>query len=187
MAVWRRLPCRCRPSPSGQSPEDKFREYLSRPREGPTLHRPTSRDLVRYVFARHNHFDADQLLDDLKAAGLRVSRATVYRTLTRSSSMRAYCGGWSWGRGCSTNTITATRNTESISATASRCGGRIIEFESPALEATMREVCASHQFQSVGHTLVVRGVCSGVQSRPWCETASRFDLNWNHETHGERR
>src|SRR5437773_10348282 len=65
-----------------QSPEEKFREYLaSRPR----AQRFTSqqRDMVRYIFSKHNHFDADELIDEMKRAGFRVSRATVYRTLNK--------------------------------------------------------------------------------------------------------
>src|SRR5205823_4084284 len=64
------------------SPEEKFREYLAtRPR--PQRFTGQQRDLVRHVFARHNHFDAESLIDDLKREGLSVSRATVYRTLTK--------------------------------------------------------------------------------------------------------
>ena len=63
-----------------QSPEDKFREYLSsRPR--PQRYTDQQRDMVRYIFSQHNHFDADRLIDDMKQAGFPVSRATVYRTL----------------------------------------------------------------------------------------------------------
>src|SRR5689334_14811516 len=48
-----------------QSPEDKFREYLaSRPR--PQRFTDQQRDLVRYIFSQHNHFDADQLIDRVK-------------------------------------------------------------------------------------------------------------------------
>ena len=65
-----------------QSPESKFREYLaSRPR--PQRYTEQQRDMVRYIFAQHNHFDADQLIDDMKKAGFHVSRATVYRTLAK--------------------------------------------------------------------------------------------------------
>jgi Fe2+ or Zn2+ uptake regulation protein len=39
------------------------------------------RDMVRFIFSQHNHFDADQLIDAMKKADLEVSRATVYRTL----------------------------------------------------------------------------------------------------------
>ena len=39
------------------------------------------RDLVRFIFSQHDHFDADQLIDDVKKAGLQVSRATVGKAL----------------------------------------------------------------------------------------------------------
>jgi Fur family ferric uptake transcriptional regulator len=65
-----------------QTPEDKFREYLaSRPK--PQRFTDQQRELLEHVFARHSHFDAEQLIDNLKAAGKRVSRATVYRTLSK--------------------------------------------------------------------------------------------------------
>src|SRR5438067_12239368 len=65
-----------------QSPEDKFREYLaSRPRA--QRFTDQQRDMVRFIFSKHNHFDADQLIDDLKREGFQVSRATVYRTLSK--------------------------------------------------------------------------------------------------------
>ena len=65
-----------------QSPENKFREYLSsRPR--PQRYTEQQRDMVRFIFSQHNHVDADHLIDDMKRAGFRVSRATVYRTLTK--------------------------------------------------------------------------------------------------------
>ena len=65
-----------------QSPEDKFREYLAS-RPDPKRFTDQMRQLVQHVFAKHSHFDADQLIDDLKAAGKIVSRATVYRTLSK--------------------------------------------------------------------------------------------------------
>src|SRR5215213_5459545 len=65
-----------------QSPVEKFREYLgSRP--NPQRFTGQQRDLVEHVFSRHSRFDADQLMRDLDGAGLNVSRATVYRTLTK--------------------------------------------------------------------------------------------------------
>src|SRR5437016_8542470 len=65
-----------------QTPENKFREFLaSRPK--PQRFTSQQRDMVRFIFAQHNHFDAELLIDDMKRAGLQVSRATVYRTLTK--------------------------------------------------------------------------------------------------------
>src|SRR5437667_474882 len=65
-----------------QSPEEKFREYLaSRPK--PQRYTGQQRDMVKYIFSKHNHFDADTLIDEMKQAGLPVSRATIYRTLNK--------------------------------------------------------------------------------------------------------
>src|SRR5881392_3575742 len=37
--------------------------------------------LVREIFATHYHFEADELLFKMKGKGLKISRATIYRTL----------------------------------------------------------------------------------------------------------
>ncbi|HEY2787466.1 MAG TPA: transcriptional repressor, partial [Fimbriiglobus sp.] len=63
-----------------QTPEDRFREYLSSRRPAQRF-TDQQKELVKHIFARHSHFDTEQLLDDLRAAGRRVSRATVYRSL----------------------------------------------------------------------------------------------------------
>jgi Fur family transcriptional regulator, ferric uptake regulator len=39
--------------------------------------------MVQYIFSKHNHFDADQLIDEMKKDGYHVSRATIYRTLNK--------------------------------------------------------------------------------------------------------
>src|SRR5262249_8422481 len=65
-----------------QSPENKFREYLAS-RSKPPRFTDQQRDLVQFIFQRHSQFDADTLVEDLRKAGLRVSRATVYRTLRK--------------------------------------------------------------------------------------------------------
>ncbi|WP_235905237.1 Fur family transcriptional regulator [Tautonia marina] len=61
-----------------ESPEEKFREFLEI--RGEKLTEPR-RILVNHIFNSHKHFDADELVADLREAGRRVSRSTVYRTL----------------------------------------------------------------------------------------------------------
>ena len=64
------------------SPLERFEEYLQSKGKRITQQR---RMLVQHVFKRHEHFDADDLIDDFsksKSDGAkRVSRPTVYRTL----------------------------------------------------------------------------------------------------------
>jgi len=138
-----------------QTPEDKFREYLAS-RSRPQRYTDQQRDLVRYVFAQHNHFDAENLIDELKRAGLRVSRATVYRTLNKlvdAGLLRRLELGQ---RTYFEHDYGYPQHEHLV---CERCN-RIIEFQSPALDAQLREVCSAHQFQSNGHTLIVRGTCA---------------------------
>ena len=137
-----------------QTPEEKFREYLSS-RAKPQRFTGQQRDLVNHVFTRHSHFDAEQLIADLKGAGVNASRATVYRTLAKlvdagllrriEIDSRAY---YEHDYGYPQH--------EHL-----YCGecGKMIEFQHPDIEAALRDIAAQHNFQMSGHTLVIRGVC----------------------------
>jgi Fur family ferric uptake transcriptional regulator len=138
-----------------QSPEDKFREYLAS-RARPQRYTEQQRDMVRYIFAQHNHFDAEQLIDDLKRAGFRVSRATVYRTLAKlvdAGLLRRLELGprmfYEHDYGYPPH--------EHIYC--QKCG-KVIEFQNPAIEKIIRDVCQQHSFQPGDHTFIIRGICS---------------------------
>ncbi len=137
-----------------QSPEDKFREYLTS-RARPQRYTGQQRDMVRYIFQQHNHFDADQLIDAMKQAGFRVSRATVYRTLTKlvdAGLLRRL----ELGPRMYYEHDYGYPQHEHLQC--ERCK-KMIEFQSPAIEAALREVCRQHQFHATGHTFVIRGTC----------------------------
>jgi Fur family ferric uptake transcriptional regulator len=138
-----------------QSPEDKFREYLaSRPR--PQRFTGQQRDMVRYIFSQHNHFDAEQLLDALKQAGVRVSRATAYRTLAKlvdAGLLRRLEIG---PRMFYEHDYGYPQHEHMH---CEQCG-KMIEFQSPAIEVAMREVCRQHLFNASGHTFIIRGRCA---------------------------
>ena len=138
-----------------QSPEDKFREYLaSRPR--PQRYTDHQRDMVRFIFAQHNHFDAEQLIDDMKRSGFRLSRATVYRTLTKlvdAGLLRRLELG---PRMFYEHDYGYPQHEH---AYCQQCG-KVIEFQDPAVEAVIRDVCGRHNFQSSGHTFIIRGTCA---------------------------
>jgi Fur family ferric uptake transcriptional regulator len=138
-----------------QSPEDKFREYLaSRPR--PQRFTDQQRDLVRYVFSQHNHFDADQLIDAVKREGFQASRATVYRTLNKlvdAGMLRRLEVG---SRTFYEHDYGYPQHEHLY---CSDCN-EMIEFQDPALEALLEEICRRHNFHSSGHTVLVRGLCA---------------------------
>lgn len=142
--------------PVSQPPEDKFREYLAS-RPTPQRFTDQQRDLVRHVFAKHSHFDAEALADELKAEGLSVSRATVYRTLTKlveAGMLRRIELG---DRTVYDHDYGYPSHDHLV---CDRCN-KMIEFQDPAIEEVIRSVCAQHGFNPSGdHSLIVRGVCA---------------------------
>jgi Fur family ferric uptake transcriptional regulator len=137
-----------------QSPENKFREYLSsRPR--PQRYTEQQRDMVRFIFAQHNHFDADQLIEEMKQAGFRVSRATVYRTLTKlvdAGLLRRLELG---PRMFYEHDYGYPQHEHMYCQIC----GKVLEFQDPALDEIIRAVCQEQQFQMHGHTFIIRGNC----------------------------
>lgn len=138
-----------------QSPESKFREFLaSRPK--PQRYTDQQRELVRHIFARHQHFDTDELLADLKKAHRAVSRATVYRTLTKLVEAgllrRIEIGARTmydhdYGYPQHEHLVCTHCNT-------------MIEFQHDAIEAAVKEIAAQFSFRADGFDLVVRGTCA---------------------------
>jgi Fur family ferric uptake transcriptional regulator len=152
-----------------QTPESKFREYLaSRPR--PQRFTEQQRDMVKFIFAQHNHFDADQLIDDMKRAGFRVSRATVYRTLAKlvdAGLLRRLELGprmfyeHDYGYPAHEHLV------------CQKCG-KVIEFQDGTIDNLIHDVCRQHHFQNSGHTFIIRGLCTDCnQARV---TKRRLDL-----------
>jgi Fur family ferric uptake transcriptional regulator len=138
-----------------QTPEERFREFLlSRPR--PQRFTDQQRELVAHIFAKHKHFDTDELLEDLKQAGRRVSRATVYRTLGKlveAGLLRKIELG---PRTVYDHDYGYPEHEHLI---CTECG-TMIEFQHPAIDPAVREVAAAHGFRVDGHNLVVRGTCA---------------------------
>jgi Fur family transcriptional regulator, ferric uptake regulator len=138
-----------------QSPEDKFREYLaSRPR--PQRFTEQQRELVRYIFSQHNHFDADQLIDAVKRENFRVSRATVYRALSKlvaAGMLRRLEVG---ERTFFEHDYGYPQHEHLYCQQCSK----MIEFQHAAIVAIIDEICGQQGFRSSGHSLIVRGLCA---------------------------
>ena len=138
-----------------QTPENKFREYLAS-RSKPQRFTDQQRDLVQYVFSQHNHFDAEQLLDALKAEKLAISRATAYRTLTKlvdAGLLRRLEIG---PRTYYEHDYGYPQHDHLF---CEQCR-TMIEFQRPEIEDLLRDVASQQLFQVSGHSLIVRGVCA---------------------------
>ncbi|MHC5543988.1 Fur family transcriptional regulator [Singulisphaera rosea] len=154
------------PLATSESPEEKFREFLEIRGEKLTAPR---RVLVRHIFETHKHFDADELIQDLRNAGGRVSRSTVYRTLKllvdagllrelRLTNRTAYEHDYGYP---SHDHLHCTE-----------CNA-IVEFRNDEIRNVREAVSREHGFRPNGHRFVITGVCSAC-SRP--RPRRRLDL-----------
>ena len=137
-----------------QSPEEKFREYLASRPDLKRFSQP-QRELVAHIFARHKHFDTNELLDDLKEAGRGVSRATVYRTLkllVDAGLLRRIEVG---ARTIFDHDYGYPAHDHFV---CTECGN-MIEFQHPQLDSVLQEAAAEEGFQAEGRSLVIRGIC----------------------------
>lgn len=138
-----------------QTPEEKFREFLAS-RARPQRFTKPQQELVRHIFAKHKHFDTEELIADLGRAGSRVSRATVYRTLARLVDAGLL-------RRIEVGTRTMYDHDygypQHEHLVCDHCR-EMFEFQHPAIDQALREVAATHGFRVDGHTLIVRGTCA---------------------------
>ena len=133
-------------------PEDKFREFLEI--RGEKLTEPR-RMLVRHIFDSHKHFDADELVADLRAAGRQVSRSTVYRTLRllveagllrelRLTNRTAY--EHDYGYPSHDHLHCSSCNT-------------VVEFRNDEIRLLREAVSREHGFRPTGHRFIITGLC----------------------------
>lgn len=136
-----------------EAPEEKFREYLEIRGEKLTAPRRT---LVRHIFSVHKHFDADELVADLRSAGRSVSRSTVYRTLRllvdagllrelRLTNRTAYEHDYGYPSHDHLHCVECNK---------------VVEFRNDAIRQARDAISREHGFRPSGHRFIIEGVCS---------------------------
>src|SRR5262249_53744929 len=135
-----------------------FRKYLERRGLKLTAERQAVFD---ELFARHEHFEADELLVRLRARPKKISRAPIYRTLELLvdsgivGRVRIGESGYRYER------LRAGEHHDHL--ICNECG-RVIEFFEPRIEQLQDEVCERHGFLALSHSHQLRGICK--QCRP---------------------
>lgn len=140
-----------------------FRRFLKR--QG--LKFTTERALILdAVLAKKTVFEADQLLNEMRVAGHRVSKATIYRTLkhlldagiitellidSRHSHYEL-----SFGRQPKGHLVCVETNT-------------IIEFPTSELTELRDRICKAHGFEPVSHRFVIYGISPEAQQHEQAE------------------
>jgi Fur family ferric uptake transcriptional regulator len=135
------------------SPVERFREFLESRGKKFTTQREL---LVQTVFQRHDHFEADELVESVAYGNqTRVGRATVYRTLnelTKAGLLRKLELG---------DRVVYEHDygyPQHDHLHCERCQ-KLIEFHSDELVRLRDEVASQYGFQVSGHRLIITGVC----------------------------
>jgi Fur family ferric uptake transcriptional regulator len=136
------------------SPQDRFAEYLQSKGKRITQQRKI---LVEYVFKRHDHFDADELIQNLiqQEETKKIGRATVYRTLNElveAGLLRRMTLG---GRGVYEHDYGYPQH-DHLHCTV--CN-QLIEFQSEEIKKIRNAVALEQNFYVTGHRLIITGVC----------------------------
>ena len=137
----------------------RFQEFLIHQGQKLTKERTA---LVREIFGTHYHFEADELLFKMKQKSVKISRATVYRTLellVKSGLVRRVHLGEDHYH---YEHVTGNSHHDHLICTT--CGS-VIEFNDPGLEERQREICAKKRFTPTFHNLQILGVCDACERK----------------------
>ena len=138
---------------------ERFQEFLQQQGLKLTGERTA---LVREIFSTHYHFEADELLFKMKEKAVKISRATVYRTLellVKSGMVRRVHLGEDHYH---YEHVTGNSHHDHLICTT--CGG-VIEFHDEVLEARQREICEKKKFTPTFHNLQILGVCDSFRRK----------------------
>lgn len=136
------------------TPQQRFEEYLQAKGMRNTEQRRT---LVDQVFSHHDHFDADDLIDQLPSKGEPgyVSRPTVYRTLNEFVDAGLLRKFELDGRSVFEHDYGYPEHDHLY---CQQCL-KLIEFQSDELSELLSRIAADHRFRPSGHRLILSGVC----------------------------
>src|SRR3989339_870558 len=135
------------------SKDDIFKEYLTSKKLKFTSERQA---ILNRVFENHKHFEADELLVDLRLNDMKISKATIYRTLAllvKSGLLREVIFGERHAR---YEHVYGHEHHDHL--VCIKCG-KIIEFSDERIEKYQDEVCRKNKFKVDSHRLQIQGLC----------------------------
>ncbi|MCR9295290.1 MAG: transcriptional repressor [bacterium] len=137
-----------------QTPNERFEEYLVSRGLRKTQQRSF---LVEQVFSHHEHFDADQLIDQLPRKGEEnyVSRTTVYRTLNEFVDAGLLRRFELNGRSVYEHDYGYPEHDHFY---CMKCH-ELSEFQSEELVKLRDVIAREHRFRVRSHRLIIQGIC----------------------------
>ena len=133
---------------------EQFKEYLRKEKLKFTKERET---ILTEVLKRRDHFDADELSSDLRSAGLKVSRATVYRTLDILYEIGVVHKATLGHKHNHYENMVGRKHHDHL--VCLNCD-KVIEFVDDEIERLQVEVCKKLGFEMKRHNLQIFGYCS---------------------------
>ncbi len=131
-----------------------FREFLIHKGMRST---PEREEILAEVFAHHDHFDVEELIMRLRRRGLRISRASVYRTLALLVES---------GMVGEVYIEDGHMHYEHIYGHEHHCHLRclgcrkLIEFRNGSLKEMEKRIGQENDFEIIGHKLEIYGYCA---------------------------
>jgi Fur family ferric uptake transcriptional regulator len=111
---------------------------------------------LKHVFENRGHFEAEELLIDMRKNRKRVSKATIYRTLAllvKSGLLREVIFG---EKHAHYEHVYGCNHHEHL--VCIKCG-KIIEFSDEEIEKFQDEVCVKNKFKPESHRFQITGYC----------------------------
>lgn len=139
--------------------KDIFRRFLNKKGLKFTKERET---ILDKVFAFHSHFDPEELLISMRSRNIRVSRASIYRTLPLLLESGLIEQVEKNDKHAHYEHTFGHRHHDHLICL--KCGN-VTEVFSPKLESIQDELCRKHQFTGIKHTLEIKGYCNNCQRK----------------------
>jgi Fur family ferric uptake transcriptional regulator len=136
-----------------ESTEEHFRKFL---RSRGLKFTPERQIVLEEAFAIHDHFEADDLLLRIRQNKRRVSRGTIYRTLSLLEDSGLVRRVAFIDKHTHYEHVYGHKHHEHLICLA--CG-RVIEFYRELLEQTLFAVCKENKFSIKSHKIEVVGYC----------------------------
>ena len=136
-----------------------FRKYL----HGQKLKfTPERAMMLDAVLRKEGLFGPEQLIEDLKKLGHRVSRATVYRTLSHLQDAGIVKQVFFDNKQSYYEVIAGRQAYDYLICLET---GRVVEFSSEKLRKLRDEICREHGFEAVSHQFHIFGLSPEAQSK----------------------
>lgn len=131
-----------------------FKEFI----KGKGLRYTREREVImREISSTRGHFNPEELFIDMRARGLKVSKASVYRTVALLIECGILKEVEKTDKHAHYEVIAGSGHHDHMLCNS--CG-RVIEFYSKRLEKLQDDLCKQEGFKSVSHTLEIMGFCS---------------------------